>query len=195
MYQHELEAIGKRIEELRKGKGWTQEMLAEKLNIARNTLTKLEGGFRDFKSTELLNIAKVLKVSTDYLLGLTTVSRSDVTIREVSERYGLSEVTLTRLDFLQKAVTNPGDKPFVTELCKQELQTINDLIEDVTALSCISAYIYFDISSGERLHCEIEREDGRKEPWVISGDSLLDGRYDSIREFLDVIRNKRRSRT
>ena len=76
MKKHELAAIGGRIEALRKGKGWTQEMLADKLKIARNTLTKLEGGFRDFKSTEILNVAKVLEVSTDYLLGLTNIAAS-----------------------------------------------------------------------------------------------------------------------
>jgi transcriptional regulator with XRE-family HTH domain len=100
MYQKELEEIGKRIEELRKSKGWTQEMLAEKLNISRNTLSKLEGGFRDFKSTEILAIAKVLEVSTDYLLGLTDMKRSDIEAREVSERYGLCEAALTELSSL-----------------------------------------------------------------------------------------------
>jgi len=97
MFDKELEAIGKRIQALRIGKGWSQEMLSDKLGISRNTLTKLEGGFRDFKSKELLHIAKVLGVSTDYLLGLTDVSSPDVTVREVSERYGLSESGLSAL--------------------------------------------------------------------------------------------------
>ncbi|MCL2835300.1 MAG: helix-turn-helix domain-containing protein [Defluviitaleaceae bacterium] len=110
MYDKELAEIGKRIETLRKGKGWTQEILADKLNIARNTLTKLEGGFRDFKSTELLNIAKVLDVSTDYLLGLTEMSRADATARDVSERYGLFETPLNELSNMPTS-----EKPFGAE--------------------------------------------------------------------------------
>jgi len=105
-----LEEIGGRIAELRTGRGWTQEMFAEKLSIARNTLTKLEGGFRDFKTTELLNIAKVLGVSTDYLLGHTDISTPDVTVREVSECYGLSEAALNELSDMPSA-----DVPFGAE--------------------------------------------------------------------------------
>ena len=94
MFQNELKKIGNRIKELRESKGWTQEILAEKLNIARNTLTKLEGGFRDFKTTELINIAKVLEVSTDYLLGRTRVAAPDEFLQTVGERYGLSDKAL-----------------------------------------------------------------------------------------------------
>jgi len=72
----ELESIGKRIQAHRKNKRLSQEMLAKKLNISRNTLTKLEGGFRDFKTTEVLSIAKALEVSADYLLGLEFKSES-----------------------------------------------------------------------------------------------------------------------
>ena len=90
MNKNGLLEIGERIEALRNEKGWTQEMLAEKLNIARNTLTKLEGGFRDFKSTEIISIAKTLGVSSDYLLGLSpnecrTESEKDNLIENLRE--------------------------------------------------------------------------------------------------------------
>jgi transcriptional regulator with XRE-family HTH domain len=100
MYEKDLEEIGKRIAELRKARGWTQEMLAEKLNIARNTLTKLEGGFRDFKSTEILKIAETLGVSIDYLFGRTRVTAPDDFIQEAVDRLGLSEQALQTLERL-----------------------------------------------------------------------------------------------
>lgn len=109
MFEKELENIGKRIQELREEKKWTQEMLAEKLNIARNTLTKLEGGFRDFKSTEIIKIAKVLGVSTDYLLGLTVIKKPDVSEREVSQRYGFCEEALYALSLNGNGVEKDQD--------------------------------------------------------------------------------------
>ncbi|MDR1330210.1 MAG: helix-turn-helix domain-containing protein [Oscillospiraceae bacterium] len=94
----DLAAIGKRIKALREIKGWTQEVLADRLNIARNTLTKLEGGFRDFKSTELLEIARVLDVSTDYLLGREHAAAPDDFMQEAVSRFGLSEMALKTLE-------------------------------------------------------------------------------------------------
>ena len=101
MFQKELVEIGERIEMLRKEKGWTQEMLAEKLNISRNTLAKLEGGFRDFKSTEIINIAKVLGVSTDFLLGVSP--HRDISSRMVTaSELGLSEKAIKVITYWQQ---------------------------------------------------------------------------------------------
>ncbi len=94
MYHEELAVIGRRIEDLRKGKGWTQEMLAEKLNVSRNTVTKLEGGFRDFKSTEIGDIARVLRVSTDFLLGLSPSMSLDADVQAIANKTGLSDAAI-----------------------------------------------------------------------------------------------------
>ncbi len=61
--------VGKRIAEARRAKGLTQSELAEKAEISRYTLVKIENGDGvNMTAHTLLNIARVLGVSTDFLL-------------------------------------------------------------------------------------------------------------------------------
>lgn len=65
--------IGKRIAELRKEKGMTQEELAKALNITRSALSLYEIGKRDPDTDTIKKFAEFFGVSTDYLLGQTDV--------------------------------------------------------------------------------------------------------------------------
>ena len=61
------ELLGKRIKELRKEKGLTQEQLAETVGIEPNNLSRIEKG-RNYPTPEnLLKIANALNVSVDKL--------------------------------------------------------------------------------------------------------------------------------
>lgn len=60
---------GKRITELRESHGLTQTLLAEKININRSVLNRIELGTRAIRDTELLALARFFHVTTDYLLG------------------------------------------------------------------------------------------------------------------------------
>ena len=44
--RYDLKECGKRIQQLRKERGLTQEQLAEKLNVSQNTIVKIESGLR-----------------------------------------------------------------------------------------------------------------------------------------------------
>jgi transcriptional regulator with XRE-family HTH domain len=62
--------VGKRIRTARERKGWTQSDLARALDRARQHVFMLEQG-QQFPGVPLLRqLAQVLEVSTDYLLGL-----------------------------------------------------------------------------------------------------------------------------
>ncbi|MEK4228930.1 helix-turn-helix domain-containing protein [Solibacillus sp. FSL H8-0538] len=63
--------IGKKIISLREKIGWTQRELANRLNINVSVMNRIESNERPVKDSELLNLANVLDVSTDYLLGRT----------------------------------------------------------------------------------------------------------------------------
>ena len=64
----DVTACGKRIQELRKSHGLTQEQLAEKLRVTCKYIQRIEAG-RAMGSIELLiDIALLFDVSTDYLL-------------------------------------------------------------------------------------------------------------------------------
>ncbi len=60
--------IGKRIEALRKEKGWTQQTLGDRANISREQISRYEHGksIPDFQTT--IRIAEALEVSIDSLL-------------------------------------------------------------------------------------------------------------------------------
>ncbi len=62
------EAIGKRIRQLRKERGFTREQLAEYAEISADFLGVVEVGKRGMKVQNLARIAAALNVSTDYLI-------------------------------------------------------------------------------------------------------------------------------
>lgn len=62
---------GERIAALRKEHSMTQPMLAEKMNVSQSTVTSWENDRRGVGNDDLLKLAKLFNVSTDYLLGRT----------------------------------------------------------------------------------------------------------------------------
>lgn len=67
MYYDTVET-GKRIQQLRKEKGLTQEQLAEKINTGVRHLQKLESGERGGSVDTLVEIAIFFHVSLDFLI-------------------------------------------------------------------------------------------------------------------------------
>lgn len=63
--------IGKRLREVRKKRGLTLQEIADKLGVARSTYAGYESNYRQPPLEILVQIADILKTSTDYLLGLT----------------------------------------------------------------------------------------------------------------------------
>lgn len=62
--------LSRRILELRKDKGWSQDFLAKELGIARSSVSQIENGDRGVSSGELKSLTEVFQVTADYLLGL-----------------------------------------------------------------------------------------------------------------------------
>lgn len=63
--------IGSKIKFLRARAGLNQKELAEKLNIAKSTMSQYESNQRVPSDDLKVELAKIFNVSTDYLLGLT----------------------------------------------------------------------------------------------------------------------------
>ena len=53
--------LGKNIKDRRKVKNWSQEYLAEKAAVSKNTISDIESGRKFIKASTLVNIARVLK--------------------------------------------------------------------------------------------------------------------------------------
>ena len=64
----EKEGIGARVEELRSKKGWTQDVLADKMYLRREALKNKELGLRPFTLEETRSLAKLFNVTLDYLV-------------------------------------------------------------------------------------------------------------------------------
>lgn len=82
--------LGKRLSELRKEKGMTQEELAKALNITRSALSLYEIGKRDPDSATLKKIADFFGVSIDYLLGRTDLPNAYIP-EEYKQKYKVTK--------------------------------------------------------------------------------------------------------
>lgn len=70
-------SIGKKIQAVRKVKYLSQLELAEQLNTSQTVVSKYENDIIVPSAIVLKNIAKILKTSTDYLLGIEDLSIND----------------------------------------------------------------------------------------------------------------------
>ena len=68
-----------RIKALREARGWTQAELARRLNITRNGVNSWEQGLSMPSPACLVDLAKLVSVSTDYLLGVECLEAVNVT--------------------------------------------------------------------------------------------------------------------
>lgn len=71
--------IGNKINQLRKLSGMTQEQLAEKLNVSRQTISKWEAGGTSPDLDSIVKVSKIFHVSLDDLLaeGESDVTKND----------------------------------------------------------------------------------------------------------------------
>ena len=63
--------VYKRIKELREDNDLTQAQVAKILNMSQTGYSKYEVGAHDIPTSILIQLSKLYKTSTDYILGLT----------------------------------------------------------------------------------------------------------------------------
>ena len=62
--------LSKKLKELRKQKGWSQQKLAEKTGLSFNTVTKIEQGLGKHPTLKtLIRLADIFKIGLDELVG------------------------------------------------------------------------------------------------------------------------------
>lgn len=89
-----LNEVGKRIMERRKKLGLTQEALAEKSNLTTQFVSYAESGKRAMRPENLMKIAAVLGVSTDYILTGDIVDKDKLLLSEKLDKLTASEVRI-----------------------------------------------------------------------------------------------------
>ena len=65
-----MKIFGEKLRELRKDNNLSAKQLAEQLNVRDSTIIRWENGIIEPTISNLYNIAKYFKVTSDYLIGL-----------------------------------------------------------------------------------------------------------------------------
>jgi len=68
MNEADLSGIGRRIQSRRKQLGFTQEQLAEMMNVSIQMVSNLERGNKAIRIDNLIRLSEILEISTDYIL-------------------------------------------------------------------------------------------------------------------------------
>lgn len=77
MMVYDTKKSGKRIQQLRKTKGYTQEQFADRLGLSVPTIASIETGRKGTSIDTVLMIAELLDCTTDYIL-IGKESKSDL---------------------------------------------------------------------------------------------------------------------
>ena len=115
-----MNIIGENIRRLRRERDITQEMLADRLHISAQAVSKWERGESLPDVTLIVPIASYLGVSADDLLGV-----SEAIVRE-----RLTEFEKFRLDSAQKLVKNGGSPAAYEENRRELREAVRKLYED-----------------------------------------------------------------
>ncbi|MEM5770659.1 MAG: helix-turn-helix transcriptional regulator, partial [Bacillota bacterium] len=107
--------LADKIMTLRKTNGWSQEDLAEKMNVSRQSISKWESAAAIPDINRILELAKLFGVTTDYLL------KDDVEQLEYSDTDGTGSCVRVSLqeagDFLKSKAANGRQTAWGAMLC------------------------------------------------------------------------------
>lgn len=88
--------LNENIKSIRKSKGLSQEELAIKLNVVRQTISKWENGLSVPDSDMLISISEVLETSVSTLLGETIVETEVDNLKAISEKLEVINLQLAQ---------------------------------------------------------------------------------------------------
>jgi len=91
--------LNENIKNLRKSKGLSQEELAIKLNVVRQTVSKWENGLSVPDSSMLISLADALDTSVSELLGEVTIKHDTDDIKAISEKLEVINLQLAQRSY------------------------------------------------------------------------------------------------
>ncbi|WP_350089779.1 helix-turn-helix transcriptional regulator [Imperialibacter sp.] len=126
------ELFGRKLRQLRKEKGFTQDDLADKLTLKRNTISNYETGSSYPEPAILDEIVKILGVSHDVLLGqayqMTDNNLEHMMVKEPGAKYGGQTVErenmITLLNELERVC---ADRELVSRIKTQVMILLSDV--------------------------------------------------------------------
>lgn len=94
--------IGKRIQELREKFDMNQKELADKVGLNYSVMNRIESGKRPIRDDELIKIADVFNVTTDYLLGRTDDPNGEEDIVTIAAHHDGEEFSDEEKEMIEK---------------------------------------------------------------------------------------------
>ena len=91
--------LGEKLSSLRKKQGWSQEELAEKLNVSRQSVSKWESDLSVPDIDKIIKLSEIYAVSTDYLL------KSDTRPKEERESEAKQKIRELPSDELKRYIS------------------------------------------------------------------------------------------
>ena len=88
--------LSENIKEIRKSKGLSQEELAIKLNVVRQTVSKWENGLSVPDSDMLISLSEVLETPVSILLGETVVVSRPDDLKAIAEKLEIINLQLAQ---------------------------------------------------------------------------------------------------
>ena len=96
--------LNENIKAIRKSKGLSQEELAIKLNVVRQTISKWEQGLSVPDSDMLISISEVLETSVSTLLGETVVESKADDLKAISEKLEIINLQLAQKNTTRRKI-------------------------------------------------------------------------------------------
>ena len=96
--------LNENIKATRKSKGLSQEELAIKLNVVRQTISKWEQGLSVPDSNMLISISEVLEVPVSTLLGETVVETKVDDLKVISEKLEIINLQLAQRNITRRKI-------------------------------------------------------------------------------------------
>lgn len=103
----DLKSMGRRIKTARENKGYTQEQLAERLNLSVQHVSVIERGIKSPKMETFVKLANELEINADYLLEESLSVSSKIASSELYEMMdGIPEKEKKRILEVVKLLVN-----------------------------------------------------------------------------------------
>ena len=114
--------MGQIIKSLRKGRGFTQEELAERLGVTYQAISKWENDSGMPDISQIVPLATIFDVSTDYLFGIDNSSETEDAVQIVSnansvQQYGKLDTYLEAYDIMMEGLKKYPNNYIITFNC------------------------------------------------------------------------------
>ena len=114
--------IGERIKEVREKNGLTQALLAKKLGISRSAVNAWEMGISVPSAQYLIELSRLFKISTDYILEIECQEKLDITFLDDDEK----AIIYSMLNYFKKCRNTVA----ISEKWEQDqLKDIDDMLK------------------------------------------------------------------